>query len=125
MIVRKAEFPKTPISRFSVFYAKFGRLAGRRLGDACVRRERPARRADARNQAARTPGLVASERRKPGMRYSEIALRHAGQLQRQGDWLSGRAPRSHRGGHWFDPSIAHQVRASPAVISTRGGLASE
>jgi hypothetical protein len=25
-----------------------------------------------------------------------------------GDWLSGRAPRSHRGGHWFDPSIAHQ-----------------
>jgi hypothetical protein len=28
-----------------------------------------------------------------------------------GDWLSGRAPRSHRGGHWFDPSIAHQVRA--------------
>ena len=29
---------------------------------------------------------------------------------RQGDWLSGRAPRSHRGGHWFDPSIAHQLR---------------
>ena len=26
-----------------------------------------------------------------------------------GDWLSGRAPRSHRGGHWFDPSIAHQL----------------
>ncbi len=25
----------------------------------------------------------------------------------EGDWLSGRAPRSHRGGHWFDPSIAH------------------
>jgi hypothetical protein len=29
----------------------------------------------------------------------------------KGDWLSGRAPRSHRGGHWFDPSIAHQVRS--------------
>src|SRR5258707_9659706 len=27
---------------------------------------------------------------------------------RAGDWLSGRAPRSHRGGHWFDPSIAHR-----------------
>ena len=26
-----------------------------------------------------------------------------------GDWLSGRAPRSHRGGHWFDPSIAHRA----------------
>jgi hypothetical protein len=29
-----------------------------------------------------------------------------------GDWLSGRAPRSHRGGHWFDPSIAHPGQAS-------------
>ena len=27
-----------------------------------------------------------------------------------GDWLSGRAPRSHRGGHWFDPSIAHRCK---------------
>src|SRR4029077_8512260 len=26
-----------------------------------------------------------------------------------GDWLSGRAPRSHRGGHWFHPSIAHPI----------------
>src|SRR5450756_2820926 len=24
-----------------------------------------------------------------------------------GDWLSGRAPRSHRGGRWFESSIAH------------------
>jgi hypothetical protein len=30
-----------------------------------------------------------------------------------GDWLSGRAPRSHRGGHWFDPSIAHPRPAPP------------
>jgi hypothetical protein len=28
-----------------------------------------------------------------------------------GDWLSGRAPRSHRGGHWFDPSIAHRCKS--------------
>ena len=28
-----------------------------------------------------------------------------------GDWLSGRAPRSHRGGHWFDPSIAHSCKS--------------
>ena len=63
------------------------------------------------NEAATTGGVVGTERRKPGMRYSKIALRHVRQLQRQGDWLSGRAPRSHRGGHWFDPSIAHQFRA--------------
>ena len=65
------------------------------------------------------PGVVGTERRQPGMRYSEIALRHAGLLERQGDWLSGRAPRSHRGGHWFDPSIAHQVRGRSRVA---GGL---
>src|SRR3954462_3181206 len=27
-----------------------------------------------------------------------------------GDWLSGRALRSHRRGHWFEPSIAHRSR---------------
>jgi SEC-C motif len=51
------------------------------------------------------------------MRYSETAPRQALQddtascsgSRDQGDWLSGRAPRSHRGGHWFDPSIAHHV----------------
>jgi hypothetical protein len=31
---------------------------------------------------------------------------------RQGDWRSGSAPRSHRGGRWFEPSIAHQLRIS-------------
>jgi hypothetical protein len=30
---------------------------------------------------------------------------------RQGDWRSGSAPRSHRGGRWFEPSIAHQLRS--------------
>src|SRR6185437_10940713 len=34
----------------------------------------------------------------PEMRYADGAA---------GDWLSGRALRSHRRGHWFDPSIAH------------------
>ena len=42
------------------------------------------------------------------MRYSVVAAGLGSAIQ--GDWLSGRAPRSHRGGHWFDPSIAHQVR---------------
>jgi hypothetical protein len=40
-----------------------------------------------------------------------------------GDWLSGRAPRSHRGGHWFDPSIAHpgQLRSCGWLfLSSRG-----
>src|ERR1700685_1953129 len=49
-----------------------------------------------------------------GARAAECAtlrapLRQAVPAARAGDWLSGRAPRSHRGGHWFDPSIAHQV----------------
>ena len=33
-----------------------------------------------------------------------------------GDWLSGRAPRSHRGGHWFDPSIAHPAQRPVAIL---------
>src|SRR4051795_5117612 len=33
-----------------------------------------------------------------------------GRVPAAGDWLSGRAPRSHRGGHWFDPSIAHPAQ---------------
>jgi hypothetical protein len=42
-----------------------------------------------------------------------------------GDWLSGRAPRSHRGGHWFDPSIAHRCKSRSeapltALILLRG-----
>jgi hypothetical protein len=35
-----------------------------------------------------------------------------------GDWLSGRAPRSHRGGHWFDPSIAHRCKARSETLRT-------
>jgi hypothetical protein len=37
-----------------------------------------------------------------------------------GDWLSGRAPRSHRGGHWFDPSIAHGSLTDPVPHRGRG-----
>jgi hypothetical protein len=40
----------------------------------------------------------------------ETLLRRPDDAADTGDWLSGRAPRSHRGGHWFDPSIAHQLR---------------
>src|SRR3954453_2533877 len=38
-----------------------------------------------------------------------------------GDWLSGRAPRSHRGGHWFDPSIAH-TSSEPVSAQRRPAL---
>ena len=34
----------------------------------------------------------------------------------EGDWLSGRAPRSHRGGHWFDPSIAHPAQRPVPIV---------
>ena len=38
------------------------------------------------------------------------AVRSRAVWGRQGDWLSGRALRSHRRGRWFEPSIAHQLR---------------
>ncbi len=34
---------------------------------------------------------------------------------RTGDWRSGSALRSHRRGHWFEPSIAHPIRPQSAV----------
>ncbi len=37
--------------------------------------------------------------------------RRTAQTPATGDWLSGRAPRSHLGGHWYDPSIAHRCKA--------------
>src|SRR5579862_7707341 len=37
-----------------------------------------------------------------------------------GDWLSGRAPRSHRGGHWFDPSIAHPAQRPVPILELAG-----
>ena len=48
-----------------------------------------------------------------------LAPRHRWWLDRPsaGDWLSGRAPRSHRGGHWFEPSIAHQQRSGTRPFS--------
>src|SRR5215211_7863002 len=36
----------------------------------------------------------------------------------EGDWRSGSALRSHRRGHWFEPSIAHRFRLSPLSVKT-------
>jgi hypothetical protein len=46
----------------------------------------------------------------------ETLLRRPDDAADTGDWLSGRAPRSHRGGHWFDPSIAHSVRPAQRLL---------
>src|SRR6202042_1665134 len=77
-------------------------------------------------RAGRGPGRAGSRPRvrghaAPGMRYpmETPGTRRAHDRPRStaaGDWLSGRAPRSHRGGHWFDPSIAHQARSYPAGL---------
>src|SRR5437588_11036292 len=34
-----------------------------------------------------------------------------------GGWLSGRAPRSHRGGHWFESSTAHVALSNTATFT--------
>ena len=61
--------------------------------------------------ALRGSASVTAPTAHPKMRYAlERVLQPAeigAKPYRTGDWLSGRAPRSHRGGHWFDPSIAH------------------
>ena len=62
-----------------------------------------------------------------GTRLSRDSALARGLGPAAGDWLSGRAPRSHRGGHWFDPSIAHpalarcRARTLRTVRATRRG----
>jgi hypothetical protein len=51
------------------------------------------------------------------MRYPVIAGRFW-PLRQPGDWLSGRAPRSHRGGRWFDSTIAHTGQRPVAISRT-------
>jgi hypothetical protein len=49
-------------------------------------------------------------------KYSNLTVRHRPRTTNEGlrpastTTIDLRATRSHRGGHWFDPSIAHQVR---------------
>jgi hypothetical protein len=42
----------------------------------------------------------------------------------RGDWLSGRALRSHRRGHWFEPSIAHRTRRARSAAGRLPGPSS-
>ena len=81
--------------------ARHSLRCGARAAFAITRRPGRSRRLPRAGPAARSVrdgghALVCESPQAPG-------IRRAG----PGDWLSGRAPRSHRGGHWFDPSIAH------------------
>ncbi len=67
----------------------------------------PALRRRSRMALVPPPAASGDARPRPPMRYSVVAAGLGPVIP--GDWLSGRAPRSHRGGHWFDPSIAHQL----------------
>src|SRR5580704_8068342 len=65
------------------------------------------------SRACRTPRTCATlwKRRDADMGVGRTRSRPAA-----GDWLSGRAPRSHRGGHWFDPSIAHPAQRPVPIL---------
>jgi hypothetical protein len=56
---------------------------------------------DATQLAAKAPFDDALESR------LEHEISWASLKRRSGDWRSGSALRSHRRGHWFEPSIAH------------------
>ena len=84
--------------------------AGQDQRPAEVAPDAPAFRADesalALGRATRGPDAL----RYGGAGDDLRAVRRSRFLPAAGDWLSGRAPRSHRGGHWFDPSIAHPAQ---------------
>lgn len=50
----------------------------------------------------------------------EIGQRWASIQMHRGDWRSGSALRSHRRGHWFEPSIAHRRGPFPLISSGDG-----
>ncbi len=89
--------------------------AGQILGCPARSDRRYARVRATNRGCVRPSGPVQCGRRRQAaaavMRYPESASAAGAQAAGTGDWLSGRAPRSHRGGHWFDPSIAHQKTA--------------
>ena len=100
--------------------ARHSLRCGARAAFAITRRPGRSRRLPRAGPAARSVrdgghALVCESPQAPG-------IRRAG----PGDWLSGRAPRSHRGGHWFDPSIAHPgtsrsvTRSDPRCLAFLG-----
>jgi hypothetical protein len=109
----KRLFPDFPAFAISAYGALGSRLAPSLRG-SCSRheaaeqgrqRERPVSR-------ERTMACACATLRPLRDGLCTMALRHGSGSRHQGDWLSGRAPRSHRGGHWFDPSIAHKITSS-------------
>src|SRR5260370_18533605 len=65
----------------------------------------------ARRRRGATPGVPRTVRMR-------CPMGAPGRRPAAGDWLSGRAPRSHRGGHWFDPSIAHRCKSRSEALRT-------
>ncbi len=60
-----------------------------------------------------------------GMRYCFRRTDHGtSRAGGRGDWRSGSALRSHRRGHWFEPSIAHLERQPPPAKTPGRGLSS-
>ena len=66
--------------------------------------------------------------RRPALGFPAHPVREAAATSRaaRGDWRSGSALRSHRRGHWFEPSIAHRIGSErrlgrwPPSVSTVG-----
>ena len=88
-------------------------------GDGGVRLRRPGGDPAVHLRARLDPGLGAAVAAAGLIAWRSAPRRAAGvgsapalgvwhNRTRSGDWLSGRALRSHRRGHWFEPSIAHR-----------------
>ena len=80
---------------------------------ALPRPPREGRRAAQRHQGARPQGRGPHRRGRRLTRIPTRAARWDTVPPSSGDWRSGSALRSHRRGHWFEPSIAHQDHPEP------------
>ena len=67
----------------------------------------PSREAPFRCMDHHSRPIAAAQNRFEGFWDWRLVNPSAKVVPRRGDWRSGSALRSHRRGHWFDPSIAH------------------
>lgn len=58
----------------------------------------------------------------PGTPIFELSRWWASIQMHPGDWRSGSALRSHRRGHWFEPSIAHSTEGPFPLLAAGTGL---
>ena len=97
-----------------------GREARQRTANPCTRVQIPSPPRAAGAAVARFPDTEEVTGSIPVSPTVGPSARAGHEVEVAGDWRSGSALRSHRRGHWFEPSIAHRTATA---VPTRAAVA--